>query len=124
MDFELSEEQRSFQAVARDFAATEMEPNAARWDEEKFFPVETLRRAAALGFAAIYVKDDVGGSGLGRLDAAVIFEELAHGCPSTAAYISIHNMVAWMIDRFGDDGQRQRFILELRHHAAAGAATR
>jgi alkylation response protein AidB-like acyl-CoA dehydrogenase len=113
LDFELSEEQRSFQAVARDFAATEMEPNAARWDEEKIFPVETLRAAAKLGFAAIYVRDDVGGSGLTRLDAAVVFEELARGCPSTAAYISIHNMVAWMIDRFGDDAQRRRFIPDL-----------
>jgi alkylation response protein AidB-like acyl-CoA dehydrogenase len=113
VDFELSEEQRSFQAVAREFAATEMAPNAARWDEEKIFPVDTLRRAAELGFAAIYVRDDVGGAGLGRLDAAIIFEELARGCPSTAAYISIHNMVTWMIDRFGDDAQRRRFIPDL-----------
>jgi isobutyryl-CoA dehydrogenase len=113
LDFELSEEQRSFQAVARQFAAEEMEPNAARWDEEKTLPIPTLRRAAALGFAAIYVRDDVGGAGLGRLDAAILFEELAKGCPSTAAYISIHNMVAWMIDRFGDDAQRRRFIPDL-----------
>ena len=113
VDFELSEEQRSFQAVARQFAADEMEPHAAEWDEKKHFPVETLRRAASLGFAAIYVRDDVGGSGLGRLDAAVIFEELARGCPSTAAYISIHNMVAWMIDRFGSDEQRRRLIPDL-----------
>jgi alkylation response protein AidB-like acyl-CoA dehydrogenase len=113
VDFELSEEQRSFQAVARQFAAEEMEPNAARWDEEKTLPIPTLRRAAALGFAAIYVRDDVGGAGLGRLDAAILFEELAKGCPSTAAYISIHNMVAWMIDRFGDEAQRRRFIPDL-----------
>src|SRR5437868_4773523 len=90
-----------------------MAPNAARWDEEKFLPVDTLRRAAALGFAAMYVRDDVGGSGLGRLDAAIVFEELATGCPSTAAFISIHNMVAWMIDRFGDDTQRRRFVPDL-----------
>jgi alkylation response protein AidB-like acyl-CoA dehydrogenase len=113
LDFELSEEQRSFRDVAREFAASQMEPSAARWDEEKIFPVDTLRAAAKLGFAAIYVRDDVGGSGLGRLDAAIIFEELARGCPSTAAYISIHNMVAWMIDRFGDDDQRRRLIPDL-----------
>ena len=113
MDFELSEEQRSFQAVARQFAADEMEPNAARWDEEKTLPVDTLRRAAALGFAAMYVREDVGGAGLGRLDAAIVFEELAKGCPSTAAYISIHNMVAWMVDRFGDEAQRRRYLPDL-----------
>jgi alkylation response protein AidB-like acyl-CoA dehydrogenase len=113
VDFDLSEEQRSFQAVARGFAASEMEPHAARWDEEKIFPVDTLRAAAKLGFAAIYVREDVGGTGLGRLDAAIIFEELARGCPSTAAYISIHNMVAWMIDRFGDEDQRRRLIPDL-----------
>jgi alkylation response protein AidB-like acyl-CoA dehydrogenase len=113
VDFELSEEQRSFQAVARQFAAEEMAPNAARWDEEKTLPVDTLRRAAALGFAAIYVREDVGGAGLGRLDAAIVFEELARGCPSTAAYVSIHNMVAWMIDRFGDEAQRRRYLPDL-----------
>jgi alkylation response protein AidB-like acyl-CoA dehydrogenase len=110
MDFELSEEQRAFQDVARDFAAKVMAPDAARWDEEKIFPEEALRQAAALGFAGIYVADDVGGSGLTRLDAAIIFEELAAGCTSTAAYISIHNMAAWMIDRFGDAGQRREFL--------------
>jgi alkylation response protein AidB-like acyl-CoA dehydrogenase len=113
LDFELSEEQRSFQAVARQFAADEMEPHAAEWDEKKILPVETLRRAAALGFAAVYVRDDVGGAGLSRLDAAIIFEELAHGCPSTAAFVTIHNMVTWMIDRFGEPEQRRRFIPDL-----------
>ena len=113
MDFELDEDQRAFQATARDFAAAEMAPHAARWDEEKFFPVETLRRAAALGFAAIYVKDEHGGAGLDRIAASLIFEELAAACPSTAAYLSIHNMVAWMIDRFGDAAQRQRWIPSL-----------
>ncbi len=81
------EDQRAFQDVARQFARDEMEPHAAEWDENSFFPVETLRKAAELGFGGIYVGDDVGGSGLGRLDAAVIFEELAAGCTSTAAYI-------------------------------------
>ncbi len=113
MDFALSEEQQAFRDTARDFARQEMAPHAARWDEESIFPVDTLRQAAALGFAGIYVGDDVGGSGLGRLDAAVIFEELAAACPSTAAYISIHNMASWMIDRFGNAEQRERFLPKL-----------
>ena len=110
MDFELSDDQRAFQELARDFAANEMTPFAAGWDEDCTFPVETLRKAAALGFAAIYVKGDVGGAGLSRLDGALIFEELAAGCASTAAYISIHNMVAWMVDAFGSDDQRRRWL--------------
>ncbi|PTW61308.1 hypothetical protein C8N35_10217 [Breoghania corrubedonensis] len=113
MDFALSEEQRAFQEMAADFAREEMEPHAREWDEASFFPVETLRKAASLGFGGIYVGEDVGGSGLSRLDAAVIFEELAKGCTSTAAYISIHNMAAWMIDRFGSDEQRRRFLPKL-----------
>ncbi len=113
MDFQLSEEQRAFQDMARDFAAQEMAPHAAAWDQDEVFPVEALRKAAALGFAGIYVRDDVGGSALSRLDAAIIFEELAGGCTSTAAYISIHNMAAWMIDRFGSDAQRQAFLPRL-----------
>jgi alkylation response protein AidB-like acyl-CoA dehydrogenase len=107
MDFDLGEEQRAFQALARTFAREEMMPFAREWDENEVFPVETLRKAAALGFAAIYVRDDVGGAALSRLDAALIFEELAQGCTSTAAYISIHNMVAWMIDTFGSAEQRK-----------------
>jgi len=110
MDFDLSEEQEAFAATARDFARAEMMPHARAWDEGEIFPVETLRQAAALGFAAIYVRDDVGGAGLTRLDATLIFEELAQGCTSTAAYLSIHNMVAWMIDTFGSDAQRHRFL--------------
>ncbi len=113
MDFQLSEEQRAFQDMARDFAAQEMAPFAAAWDQDEVFPVDALRKAAALGFAGIYVRDDVGGSALSRLDAAVIFEELAGGCTSTAAYISIHNMAAWMIDRFGTDVQRHAFLPRL-----------
>jgi alkylation response protein AidB-like acyl-CoA dehydrogenase len=113
MDFTLTEEQRAFQATARQFAREAMLPHARDWDEGEIFPVDTLREAAALGFAGIYVRDDVGGSGLSRLDAALIFEELAQGCPSTAAYISIHNMVAWMFDRFGGADVRQRFLPKL-----------
>jgi alkylation response protein AidB-like acyl-CoA dehydrogenase len=113
MDFELGEEQRAFQALARTFAREEMMPFARDWDENEIFPVETLRKAAALGFAAIYVRDDFGGTSLSRFDAAIIFEELAQGCTSTAAYISIHNMVAWMIDAFGSDEQRRRYLPKL-----------
>ena len=113
MDFELSEEQRAIQDTAREFARAEMMPHARDWDENSTFPVETLRKAAALGFGGIYVKDDVGGSALTRLDATIIFEELAQGCTSTAAYISIHNMAAWMIDAFAGDAQRKRFLPKL-----------
>jgi alkylation response protein AidB-like acyl-CoA dehydrogenase len=113
MDFELSEEQRAIQDTARAFARDEMMPYARRWDEEEVFPVETLRRAAALGFAGIYIGADVGGSALSRLDAALVFEELAKGCTSTAAYISIHNMVAWMIDSYASEDLRLRFLPDL-----------
>src|SRR5262245_14211132 len=113
MDFDLSEEQRAIQDTARAFARAEMMPRAAEWDEGTIFPVDTLRKAAALGFGGMYVKDDVGCSGFTRLDATIIFEELAQGCTSTAAYISIHNMVAWMIDAYGNEAQRQRFLPRL-----------
>ncbi|RDV01366.1 acyl-CoA dehydrogenase family protein [Undibacter mobilis] len=113
MDFSLSEEQLAFQATARQFAREAMMPHARDWDAGSIFPVDALREAAALGFAGIYVRDDVGGSNLTRLDAALIFEELAQGCTSTAAYISIHNMVAWMIDTYGSDDARQRFLPKL-----------
>jgi alkylation response protein AidB-like acyl-CoA dehydrogenase len=113
MDFEPSDDQAAFQAVARDFARTALLPHAAAWDEHKTFPVEALRAAAALGFAGIYVGEEFGGSGLSRLDAAVIFEELAAADPSTAAYLSIHNMASWMIDRFGTPEQRARFLPKL-----------
>src|SRR5271155_1537101 len=113
MDFELSDEQRAFQETAREFARTEWLPHAAGWDKREEFPVAALRAAAALGFAGIYVRDEFGGSGLTRLDAVIIFEELATACASTAAYLSIHNMSAWMIDRFGNTEQRARFLPRL-----------
>ena len=113
MDFELNEDQRAIEAAARRFARERLAPHAARWDAESFFPVETLREAAALGFAGIYVKSDVGGSEMSRLDAAIIMEELSAGCTSTAAFISIHNMASWMIDRYGNDEQRKRFLPRL-----------
>jgi alkylation response protein AidB-like acyl-CoA dehydrogenase len=113
MDFTLSDEQQAFQQTARDFARDEWLPFAPGWDAREEFPVEALRKAAALGFAGIYVKDQFGGSGLSRLDATLIFEELATACVSTAAYLSIHNMAAWMIDRFGSEAQRARFLPKL-----------
>jgi hypothetical protein len=113
MDFELNEDQRAVEAASRRFAAEKLAPFAARWDEEAYFPVEVMREAAKLGFAGIYVKGDVGGSEMTRLDAAIIFEELSAGCTSTAAFLSIHNMASWMIDRFGNDAQRHRFLPKL-----------
>jgi isobutyryl-CoA dehydrogenase len=110
MDFEPSEEQLAFRETARSFATERMAPYAADWDRDKIFPVETLREAAKLGFAGLYVREASGGSGLERTDGSLIFEELAAACPSTAAFLSIHNMVGWMIDRFGDDAQRRRFL--------------
>src|SRR3954466_6208056 len=125
MDFELSEEQRAIQGTAREFARAEMMPQAREWDEHSTFPVETLRAAAGLGFGGIYVKDDVGGSALTRLDATIIFEELAQGCTSTAAYMSIHNMAAWMIDTYGGEAARQKFLPKpcTREHFASYALT-
>ncbi|XP_061683625.1 isobutyryl-CoA dehydrogenase, mitochondrial [Syngnathoides biaculeatus] len=109
----LTDEQKEFQKVAFDFAANEMAPHMAEWDLKEVFPVETMRKAAQLGFGGIYVQPDVGGSGLSRLDTSVIFEALSTGCVSTTAYISIHNMCAWMIDTFGSEEQRQRFCPQL-----------
>src|SRR5579863_7325726 len=113
MNFTLSEQQLAIRETAREFADREFRPHAAEWDEKEILPVETLRRAAALGFGGVYVREDVGGSALQRLDTALIFEELATGCVSTAAYLSIHNMAVWMIDRFGNQEQRQRFLPKL-----------
>ncbi|MBO6771007.1 MULTISPECIES: isobutyryl-CoA dehydrogenase [unclassified Thalassospira] len=113
MEFNLSDDQQAFAQAARDFAQNEMAPHAGEWDAKHIFPEETLRKAAELGFAAIYTREEFGGTGLGRLDAAVIFEELAAACPSTAAYISIHNMACWMIDSFGSDTQRETYLPKL-----------
>ncbi|PWA22070.1 hypothetical protein CCH79_00010336 [Gambusia affinis] len=109
----LTDEQKEFQKVAFDFAANEMAPHMAEWDQKEVFPVETMRKAAQLGFGGIYTRPEVGGSGLSRLDTSIIFEALSTGCVSTTAYISIHNMCAWMIDTFGNDQQRERFCPDL-----------
>lgn len=113
MDFNLTEDQRAILETARAFAAAEMAPHAARWDEEKHFPVDVLRQAAGLGFAGLYVREDVGGSGLMRLDASLVFEALSEGCVATAAFLSIHNMAAWMIDRFGAEDLRRQYLPRL-----------
>jgi len=113
MDFSLTEDQRAIEEAASAFAAAELAPHSARWDEERHFPVDVLRQAAALGFAGIYVNEDVGGSGLGRLDAAIIFEALSYGDVASAAFLSIHNMASWMIDRFGSDDLRARYLPRL-----------
>ena len=113
MDFSLNEDERAIEDAARKFAMARLAPFAAQWDEKAHFPVATLREAAALGFAGIYVKSDVGGSEMSRLDAAIIMEELSAGCTSTAAFISIHNMASWMIDRYGSGAQRKRFLPSL-----------
>jgi alkylation response protein AidB-like acyl-CoA dehydrogenase len=110
MDFSLTDDQRAFQQTARDFAQDRLAPNAGRWDAERHFPAAELRSACALGFGGIYVPESHGGSGLSRLDAALIFEELAAACPSTTAFLTIHNMVAGMFSRFASDEQRARFL--------------
>ena len=111
--FALSSEQLAIRDMAKAFADDRLAGDALAWDQQKFFPVDVLREAAALGMAGIYVREEAGGSGLTRLDAALIFEALATGCPTIAAYISIHNMVAWMIDRFGSDEQRRAWLPKL-----------
>jgi hypothetical protein len=113
VDFALSEDERALEDAARAFAAAELAPHSARWDEESHFPVDVLKKAASLGFAGLYVKDDVGGSGLTRLDAAIVFEALSGGDVSTAAFLSIHNMASWMIDHFASEELRQRYLPRL-----------
>lgn len=113
MDFHFKEEQRAIQDMARDFAENEFVPHAEAWDRDHIFPEDALRKAAALGLAGIYIGEDVGGSDLSRLDAAIIFEELSRGCASTSAYLSIHNMATWMIDSFGSDLLRRKYCPKL-----------
>ena len=111
--FELPDATRELRETALAFAQERLAPNAQAWDEAKHFPVAELREAASLGMAALYVREESGGAGLTRLDAAVVFEALATGCPTVSAFLSIHNMVAWMIDRFGDDAQRAEHLPSL-----------
>src|SRR3954453_16708528 len=113
MNFELTEEQRAIQDAARRFATEKLAPHAAEWDETAHFLVNVLREAAALGFASIYIKADVGGSEMWRLDAAIIFEELSAGSPSPVVFPSIHNLASWMIDCVAGAEQRRRFLPKL-----------
>ena len=108
--FELPEETIALRDTALAFARDRILPNAQRWDEERHLPVDVLREAAALGMAGLYVREESGGAGLTRLDAACVFEALAYGCPTVSAFLSIHNMVAWMIDRYGDEAQRAEWL--------------
>jgi hypothetical protein len=111
--FALNDDHRAIAEMAENFAREKIAPHALDWDERKHFPVDVLREAAALGMGGIYVREDCGGSGLSRLDAALIFEALARGCPTVAAYLSIHNMTNGLIDRFGDDDQRAKWVPRL-----------
>lgn len=111
--FDLTDDQRQIQEMARKFTADAITPHAAEWDEKHIFPRETIRKAAELGFAAIYVSEESGGIGLGRLESALIMEAMAYGCPSTSAFISIHNMASWMIDRFGSDAVKKAYLPQL-----------
>ncbi|WP_160139971.1 acyl-CoA dehydrogenase family protein [Chryseobacterium sp. c4a] len=113
MEFNLSDEQLAFQDAARKFAEKELTPYASEWDAQKIFPREAITKAGELGFCGVYTSENAGGLGLSRLDAAIIFEELAAACPSTTAYITIHNMVSWMIDEFGNDEIRKEFCSKL-----------
>jgi alkylation response protein AidB-like acyl-CoA dehydrogenase len=108
--FDLSDEQRQIQEMAQAFTADAITPHAAEWDEKHIFPRDTIRAAAELGFGSIYVSEESGGIGLGRLEAALIMEAMAYGCPSTSAFISIHNMASWMIDRFGAPAVKDKYL--------------
>ena len=111
--FDLTEDQRAIQEMAQRFTADAITPNAAKWDEDHHFPRDVVKAAAGLGFAAIYVSEEFGGIGLGRLEAALIMEAMAYGCPSTSAFISIHNMASWMIDRFGAAEVKGKYLPSL-----------
>ncbi len=113
MDFALTEEQAAIQETALAFARERLAPHALEWDEKNHFPVDVIRETAALGMATIYVPADKGGSGLSRLDGALIMEALAYGCPAISAYISIHNMVAWMVGKYGTDAQVKAWMRQL-----------
>ncbi len=111
--FELTEDQLAIQDMARKFTADRITPHAAKWDEDSHYPVDVWKAAGELGFGAIYVSEANGGIGLGRLEAALIMEAMAYGCPATSSFISIHNMATWMIDCFGNDAIKARFLPKL-----------
>jgi alkylation response protein AidB-like acyl-CoA dehydrogenase len=111
--FDLTDDQIAIQDMARKFTADQITPNAAKWDEEQHFPRDVVRQAGELGFGAIYISEEMGGINLGRLESALIFEALSYGCPSTAAFISVHNMASWLIDKFGGDEIKQRYLPQM-----------
>lgn len=111
--FQLTDDQRAIQEMARKFTADAITPHAAEWDEKAHFPRDVIKSAADLGFAAIYVSEESGGIGLGRLESALIMEAMAYGCPATSAFISIHNMASWMIDSFADSDLKSRYLPQL-----------
>src|SRR3546814_18728362 len=111
--FQLIDDQLAIQDMARKFTADRITPFAAEWDEKHHYPVDVWKAAGELGFGAIYVAEESGGIGLGRLEAALIMEAMAYGCPDTSAYVSIHNMATWMIDRFGGAEIKASFLPEL-----------
>ena len=113
MDFSFTEEQLAIQNMARQFAEERIAPNALEWDANRELPIQVLRDAAELGMGGIYVSEDVGGSGLDRIDAALIFEALAMGDPAVSSFLSIHNMCAWMVDKFGDETLRKKWVPKL-----------
>jgi acyl-CoA dehydrogenase len=111
--FSLTQDQIAIQDMARKFTADRITPFAAEWDERTHYPVDVWKAVGELGLGAIYVSEESGGTGLGRLEAALIMEAMSYGCPATSAYISIHNMAAWMIDTFGSDAVKARFLPDL-----------
>ncbi|TMO47226.1 acyl-CoA dehydrogenase family protein [Pseudoalteromonas ruthenica] len=113
MDFNLTEDQQAFADMAERFAAQELAPFAAKWDQEHIFPIETLQKAGELGFCGLYTPEEVGGLGLSRLDSSIIFEQLAKGCTATTAMLTIHNMATWMVASFGTDSAKERYCPEL-----------
>ncbi|MCH6471900.1 acyl-CoA dehydrogenase family protein [Sinomonas terrae] len=119
--FELTEDQRDLVGMVHDFATEKIAPHALEWDTTKHFPVDVLREAGKLGLGGIYVAEEYGGSGLSRADAVLIFEELAKADPTIAAYISIQNMIVWMVDTFGTDAQRAEWIPKLASMEALGS---
>jgi hypothetical protein len=121
MTFELTEDQKALIDTVRDFAAERIAPHALEWDAEKYFPVDVLREAGELGLGGLYAAEDYGGTGLLRADAVLIFEELAKADPTVAAYISIHNMIVWMVDSFGSEAQRAEWVPQLASMEALGS---
>lgn len=111
--FDLTDDQRAIQEMAQRFTADAITPFAAKWDEDHVFPRDTIKSAAQLGFAAIYVSEESGGIGLGRLESALIMEAMAYGCPAVSAFISIHNMASWMIDGFGSETVKTKYLPSL-----------